>query len=170
MEKCHPSLYTVYGHYVSSSCRMTHNCGCIETQAPHLPFHWKVVWLRPCCLHGGCSHLEWWSFMPSWQGVDVVVLSLNGLTRQMILTATCTNAFDSIVRHRVELLYQRNYLKCLLFHHPECQRGSMPQSYTHTPNNHCIIHHMRGSEKWLLGSRARCRVINLWCRLRARSS
>lgn len=37
----------------------------------------------------------------------------------MILTATCASAFDSIIRRRVGLLDQRNYLKCLLFHHPK---------------------------------------------------
>lgn len=107
--------------------------------------------------------------MLSWQGVDTVVLSLNGLTRRMILTATRANAFDSIVRHGVGLLYQRNYLKCLLFHHPDCQRDCIPLSNTHTPNKHCIIHHMTGCEKSPWAPQARCRVINLCCSLRARS-
>lgn len=41
--------------------------------------------------------------------------SLNGARRRMILTATCASAFDSIIRRRVGLLYQKNYLECLLF-------------------------------------------------------
>lgn len=53
------------------------------------------------------------------KGVEAPTFSLNGLTRQMILTSTYASDFDSIIRLRVGLLYQRNYLKCLLFHHPK---------------------------------------------------
>lgn len=99
--------------------------------------------------------------MLRWQGVEAPTFSLNGPTRQMILTATRASAFDSIIRHGVGLLYQRNYLKCLLFHHPECQRAGILSIYTHpqtittsyiTPpplKNHCFR------------APARCRVINL---------
>lgn len=82
--------------------------------------------------------------MLSWQGVEAMAHSLNGLTRQMILTATCANAFDSIIRHGVGLLYQRNYLKCLLFHHPECQQDGILLSYTHPKQSlHHISHNKR---------------------------
>lgn len=72
-----------------------------------------MFFFEPVCYHEGPSHLV------SRQGVEAPTFSLNGLTRQMMLTSTYASAFDSIIPLRVGLLYQRNYLKCLLFHHPK---------------------------------------------------
>lgn len=76
------------------------------------------------------------------QGGEAPTFSLNGPRRQMSLTATCASAFDSIIRQGVGLLYQRNYLKCLLFHHPKM---SAFFSFTCTSNYHGTIHHTSAS-------------------------
>lgn len=81
----------------------------------------------------------------------------------------CTSAFDSIILQEVGLFYQMNYLKCLLFHHPEGQQDDIFYLFIHTLNNQHFIHHTAASKKSLSEVWAWCAIINLGYGLRPRS-